>query len=135
MTASAPDGRPLVGRVVRLDPTAPDDDAGLFAALADDRVWAAGYSLTGGPPATRPAQLRPALLAAVQQRELGPDHPSYRVAYTVRLVADSELGDAGAVVGTTSLGDVVLRDERAHLGWTAYGPRWWGTSVNAECKL
>ena len=22
-----------------------------------------------------------------------------------------------------------------HLGWTAYGPRWWATAVNAECKL
>src|SRR3954465_8844946 len=106
MIATAPDARTLVGRVVRLDPTAPDDDAGLFAALADDRVGGAGYSLTGGPPPTRPAQpppprpaqLRPAPLAAVQQRELGPDHPSYRVAYTVRLVADGELGDAGTVV-------------------------------------
>ena len=22
-----------------------------------------------------------------------------------------------------------------HLGWTAYGPPWWGTSVNPACKL
>jgi RimJ/RimL family protein N-acetyltransferase len=22
-----------------------------------------------------------------------------------------------------------------HLGWTAYGPRWWGTAVNPACKL
>ena len=135
MSATAPDARTLVGRVVRLDPTVPDDDAGLFAALADDRVWASGYSLIDGPPPTNAAELRPATLAAVRARELGPQHPSYRVAYTVRLVAESELGAAGTVVGTTSLGDIVLRDERAHIGWTGYGPPWWGTAVNPECKL
>jgi RimJ/RimL family protein N-acetyltransferase len=59
----------------------------------------------------------------------------YRVAYTVRLVADGPLGAAGTVVGTTSLGDVDLVNERAHVGWTAYGPPWWGTAVNPECKL
>jgi RimJ/RimL family protein N-acetyltransferase len=57
------------------------------------------------------------------------------VAYTVRLVADGDLGAAGTVVGTTSLGDIWLRDEKAHLGWTGYGPRWWATAVNLECKL
>jgi len=39
------------------------------------------------------------------------------------------------VVGTSSLGDWDLINERVHLGWTAYRPRWWGTAVNAECKL
>ena len=39
------------------------------------------------------------------------------------------------MVGTTSLGDWDLINERAHLGWTAYGPAWWGGNVNAECKL
>lgn len=58
-----------------------------------------------------------------------------RVPYVVRLAADSDLGATGTVVGTTSLGDVDLANERAHLGWTAYGPRWWGGPVNPECKL
>ncbi|WP_426564802.1 GNAT family N-acetyltransferase [Angustibacter sp. McL0619] len=135
MSAIAPDGRPLVGRVVRLDPTVPDDDTALFAALDDERVWAAGY---GGGPAGRPgdaAGMRVTTAAAVRDRELGAGHPSYRMAYTVRLVADSELGTAGTVVGTTSVGDIWLADEKAHLGWTGYGPRWWATDVNPECKL
>ena len=53
----------------------------------------------------------------------------------MRLVADGALGAAGTVVGTTSLGDVDLTNERAHLGWTMYGSRWWGTQVNPETKL
>jgi N-acetyltransferase len=134
---SAPDGRALVGSVVRLDAMAPEDAPDLFAALDDERVWAAQY---GGGPAGRPADvpaMRVWLAPSVAARVGGPDArgSAYRVAYTVRLVADSELGAAGTVVGTTSLGDVDLLNERAHIGWTAYGPRWWGTAVNPECKL
>ena len=59
-----------------------------------------------------------------------------RQAYVVRLVAaDVGAAPAGTVVGTTSLGDWDLVNERAHIGWTAYGPPWWGGPVNAECKL
>jgi N-acetyltransferase len=104
-------------------------------ALDDARVYEFGY---GGGPALRPADvagMRRSTDAAQRCRELAPDHRSYRVAYTVRLVADSDLGAAGTVVGTTSLGDVVVTDEKAHIGWTGYGPRWWGTVVNPECKL
>ncbi|HET8616905.1 MAG TPA: GNAT family protein [Actinomycetales bacterium] len=137
MAVTEPDGRALVGSVVRLDPLTPDDAAGLFAALDDERVWAANY---GGGPAGRPRSLdamRAWLAPSVAARAGGvaARGTSYRVAYTVRLVADSELGAVGTVVGTTSLGDVDLVNERAHLGWTAYGPGWWGTRVNPECKL
>src|SRR3954447_4081615 len=135
MAPTAPDARTLVGHVVRLDPVALDDDAALFAALDDERVYAAGFL---GGPTGRPsdvAGMRPVTAAAVRDRELGPEHPSYRVAYTVRLLDDTALGDAGQVVGTSSIGDVVLPDERAHVGWTGYGPRWWGSTVNPDCKL
>ena len=134
---TAPDGRALVGRVVRLEPTVEDDGPELLAALDDARVWAAGYA---GGPAGRPlddAAMRRFAARAEAARAGGAQArgPAYRVAYTVRLLADSELGSVGTVVGTTSLGDVDLVNERAHLGWTAYGPPWWGTAVNPECKL
>jgi RimJ/RimL family protein N-acetyltransferase len=58
-----------------------------------------------------------------------------RITYVVRLVSDSPLGSAGSVVGTTSLGEIDLVNESVHLGWTAYAPAVWATSVNAECKL
>lgn len=115
----------------------PDDAPGLFAALDDPRVWAAHY---GGGPSARPVSLgamRSWLAPSIAARDggLAARGTSYRVAYTVRLVDDSPLGAAGTVVGTTSLGDVDVVNERAHIGWTAYGPDWWGTAVNPECKL
>ena len=122
----------LVGRVVRLDPTVLDDDVALFAALDDERVYASGY---GGGPAGRPADpagMR-ATTAAAERDRPGPGHPSYRVAYTVRLVAGGE-ARRGRHRGRDELWDISVPDEKAHIGWTGYGPRWWSTAVNPECK-
>ncbi|HEU4912066.1 MAG TPA: GNAT family protein [Actinomycetes bacterium] len=128
--AVPPSGRTLAGAHVVLRPVERGDARELFAALDDERVWAFGY---GGGPAGRPADvaaMRTLLAGAVAAAEAG-----QRQAYAVRLVRDSELGSAGTVVGTSSLGEWDLENERVHLGWTAYGPRWWSTAVNAECKL
>lgn len=51
------------------------------------------------------------------------------------VVADSALGAAGTVVGSSSLGDVDVLRQHVHLDWTMYGSRWWGTAVNPETKL
>ncbi len=128
MTATSPDRRPLVGSVMRLDPLTPADAPALFAALDDARVYAAGF---GGGPAGRPGTVggfwRWVDTAVADARRAA--------VYVVRLRVDGPLGPAGAVVGTSSLGDVSLPDERIHLGWTAYSPAVWGTAVNPECKL
>jgi RimJ/RimL family protein N-acetyltransferase len=131
VTTVEPDGRPLVGRFVRLDPAALDDAPALFAALDDERVWAKGY---GGGPLGRPrdvAAMREVLAVALEAAAR-----RQRQAYVVRLLAaEPGAAPAGSVVGTTSLADWDLVNERAHIGWTAYGPPWWGGPVNAECKL
>jgi N-acetyltransferase len=62
-------------------------------------------------------------------------HGGGRTAYAIRLIADSPLGGAGTLVGTSSLTEADLRYESIHLGSTLYGSRWWGTQVNAESKL
>jgi RimJ/RimL family protein N-acetyltransferase len=54
--------------------------------------------------------------------------------YTVRLI-DGPGAPADRIVGTSSLGDIDLDNERVHLGWTAYAPAVWFTHVNPECKL
>ena len=118
-----PGERPLVGQWVRLDPSVEDDVEGLFAALDDERVWAAGYS---GGPAARPRDAKGWLERIETARR------DQRVMYTVRLASGEQ---AGRVVGTTSLGDIDLTHERVHLGWTAYTPDVWSTPVNPECKL
>jgi RimJ/RimL family protein N-acetyltransferase len=115
----APDGRPLVGDVVRLDRLVAADIEPLYDAIAHEEVYASGF---GGGIAGLPAD-------AVQMAEQWVESSAQRVAYVVRLVAD------GTVVGTTSLGDVDLGNESVHLGWTGYAPSVWGTAVNPECKL
>jgi RimJ/RimL family protein N-acetyltransferase len=125
-----PYAQTLQGSHVRLDRATVHDAEGLFAALDDERVWAKGY---GGGPQGRPvdvAAMRDIIDAAVTAAARGE-----RRAFTVRLISDSPLGAAGTVVGTTSLADWDLVNERTHIGWTAYGPRWWASPVNAECKL
>ncbi len=128
MTTVEPDGRPLIGSVVRLDPGTASDAAGLFAALDDPRVFAGGY---GGGPAGRPASAE----AFERWWSAGLADGRRAAVYVVRLVVDGPLGVAGTIVGTSSLGDVSLADERIHLGWTAYAPAVWGSAVNPECKL
>jgi RimJ/RimL family protein N-acetyltransferase len=121
----APGGRPLVGRFVRLDVSVDEDAEGVFAALDHDAVWAAGYS---GGPAARPRD------PDGWRRRMAAARDEARVMYTVRRLAEPG-GTDGRIVGTSSLGDVDLVNERVHLGWTAYAPDQWATVVNPECKV
>ncbi|MPV37524.1 GNAT family N-acetyltransferase [Georgenia subflava] len=122
MPAIAPDGRVLTNDVVTLRPLVLDDAAELFAVLDDERVWASGY---GAGPSARPRDLAGARAFVAGNMRAG----TGGVAYAVTMTGTGEL------VGTTTLGDVDLVNEGAHLGWTAYAPRVWGTSVNPAAKL
>lgn len=127
MAATPPAGGPLIGQYVRLDPRSPGDAEGLHAVLTDPVVYSQGFIMR--PPPKDLAATQAGVAEDIAAREAG------RTAYTIRLVGDGPLGAAGTVVGTSSLGDVDLANERAHLGWTMYGSRWWGTQVNPESKL
>ncbi len=127
MAATPPKGEPLIGRHLRLDPVQPDDAEGLHAVYTDGEVYRQGFIMRRPPETLAETKARTA--QDVAAREAG------RTAYTIRLVGDGRLGAAGTVVGTSSLGDVDLDNERIHLGWTMYGSRWWGTPVNPEAKL
>jgi RimJ/RimL family protein N-acetyltransferase len=122
-----PTGEPLVGRFVRLDPMQPGDAAGLFAVYSDPRCYEQGFVMMR--PHTSLAQTEALVADVIAARGAG------RTAYTVRLAGAGDLGAAGTVVGSSSLGDVDTTREHVHLGWTMYGSRWWGTEVNPECKL
>ena len=115
----APDGRSLVGDVVRLDRMQEADIDELYAAIANEQVYAGGF---GGGPAAMPK-------SAEEMRAKWIPAAAKRFAYVVRMVAD------GTVVGTSSLADVDLVNERIHLGYTGYAPAVWGTAVNPATKL
>lgn len=122
----------LIGRHVRLDPVVSEDIPALAEILNEPAVYESGYVMR-----RRPENVAGALAAA---REQYLDAPACdgkgqgRVVFVVRLVADSPLGPAGRVVGTTTLGEAALVHERVHLGWTLYHPRVWGSVVNPETK-
>jgi len=115
----APDGRSLVGDVVRLDRMQEADIDELYAAIANEQVYAGGF---GGGPAAMPK-------SAEEMRAKWIPAAAKRFAYVVRMVTD------GTVVGTSSLADVDLVNERIHLGYTGYAPAVWGTAVNPAAKL
>jgi RimJ/RimL family protein N-acetyltransferase len=104
----------------------PDDAEGLHAVFADPDNYADGYVMH--PPSAEIADTERLVEARLA---LGNGH----VAYTARLVADTALGAARTVVGTSSIGDIDLHNERTHIGWTMWGRQWWGTAVNPEAKL
>lgn len=124
MSATQPERGPLLGRYIRLDPITRDDLPALWEAIGRPEVFASGY---GGGPAGQPAD-------AEAYAEWAWSHwPHERGnTYVVRVASGPH---AGEVVGATSIADFDLRNESAHLGWTAYAPRVWGTQVNPEAKL
>ncbi|MDN5798026.1 MAG: GNAT family N-acetyltransferase [Intrasporangium sp.] len=105
----------------------PEDAAGLFAVCSDPECYRHGYAMAAAHRTV--ADTEAYIAASIGAPAAG------RTAYTVRLVGDCRLGAAGTVVGTSSLGDIDTAREHAHLGWTMYGSRWWGTAVNPEAKL
>lgn len=132
MTAVLPGGDSLVGRFVRLDLLVEEDLPELAGILLDPAVYSAGYLMHGRPACHEDA------LALARRRYLAAAAPDGagrgRTAYAVRLRAGSGLGEVHTLAGVSSLGDAHLDNESIHLGWTLYGPSWWGTVVNPETK-
>jgi RimJ/RimL family protein N-acetyltransferase len=114
----------LVGLFVRLDPLTEADLPELFTALGHPIVFRSGY---GGALAHHPST-EPEFIEWAK----GYYRFDSGIPFAVRLVGGPHDGE---LVGTTTLGDFDLHRESAHIGWTAYDPRVWGTAVNAEAKL
>ncbi|KAB1644403.1 MULTISPECIES: GNAT family N-acetyltransferase [unclassified Pseudoclavibacter] len=124
MTAISPLPQHLLGHRIRLDPLTEQDLPALHAAIGRPEIFADGY---GGGAANYHADL-PSFI------EWARGYYPWRVGlpFVVRVLDGP---DDGHVIGTSSLTDFELHKERLHLGWTAYHPHVWGTSVNAETKL
>jgi RimJ/RimL family protein N-acetyltransferase len=125
VTATRPDGRPLVGRYISLTPFTVADIPELERALRHPEVFAGGY---GGGPAGLPADADAFAAFALASF---PTEPT-SIPWVVRLQGGP---DHGTVVGATKLADFDFVNESTHIGWTAYDPRVWDTAVNPEAKL
>ncbi len=124
MTALRPADAPLTGRFISLAPFTEADIPELELALRRPEVFAGGY---GGGRAGLPVDSAAFRSFASSYYSGGVD----AMPWTVRLEGGP---DHGAIVGATKLGDLDLDNESAHIGWTAYDPRVWGTAVNPEAK-
>lgn len=125
MTATRPAAEEIVGRFIRLAPFTETDIPALHRALGRPEVFAGGY---GGGPAALPADFAAFEAFARGYYVGGPG----ALPWTIRLHGGP---DDGTVVGASKLGDLDPGNETAHIGWTAYDPRVWGTVVNPEAKL
>jgi RimJ/RimL family protein N-acetyltransferase len=121
-----PSRLPLVGQHVRLDVLTEADLPEMYPLLADPEVYAHGYVMHRRPTSTQDSR---ALATGLFLGRPG------RTTYAIRLARDGQLGSGGTLVGTSSLMDADLTNERIHIGATLYGSRWWGTAVNPEAKL
>lgn len=109
----------LEGHGVRLEPYQPAHLPGLTAALGRPEVFAGGWG--GGPAAARTGDAFAEWLPTYLQ--IGRAH--------VYVVTDA----AHTVIGTSTILDLNPGAESAHIGYTAYAPEHWGSSVNPACKL
>jgi RimJ/RimL family protein N-acetyltransferase len=113
----------VTGRYVRLEPYRDEHLPGLWIALGRPEVFAGGY---GGGPAGLPAD-------EAAFREWAPRYFPHTTGNTYVVIVNGGPHD-GQVVGASSLADFDEGREHAHIGWTGYDPRVWGTQVNPETK-
>lgn len=124
VNARRPVPQSLHGRSVELSPLETADLRELYTAIGRPEVFAAGY---GGGPAGLPADADSFTTFAEHYYPWSTGIPF--------LVSATGTDGRRVVLGTTSLADLDLTNRGAHIGWTAYDPRVWATSVNVECKL
>jgi RimJ/RimL family protein N-acetyltransferase len=124
MTAKRPGPTVLSGRFVTLEPLTHEALPELHRAIGTPAVFAGGYG--GGPNGYR---------ADVDDFvEWARTYYAWETGNVFLVRATGGPLD-GVAIGTSTLGDFDERREHAHIGWTAYDPRVWGSQVNAEAKL
>ena len=109
----------LKGRLVELRPLEDTTLEALFEVAQDREIWrltSVDYS--------DPAIFYPNFTAALRDREHGKAYPF--------LIC---LAGSGRVIGTTRLLEIHPQDRKLEIGVTWMASAFWGSGVNAECKL
>ncbi|MFN4001291.1 GNAT family N-acetyltransferase [Microcella sp.] len=119
MTAADLPYTALEGHGLRLEPYEPTHLPGLTAALGRPEVFAGGWG--GGPAGARSGDEFAAWLPTYLP--VGRAH--------VYVVLDAHR----TIIGTSTIFDLAPAAESAHIGYTAYSPDQWGSSVNPAAKL
>ena len=114
----------MQGRHIRIEPLVHADLPELYRAIGSPAVFAGGWG--GGPKAHRGTEKEFVSFA------LGYFDWEASNVYGIRLSGGP---NDGVLIGSSTLGDFDEINEHAHIGWTAYDPQVWATSVNPEAKL
>ncbi|WP_185975771.1 GNAT family N-acetyltransferase [Tessaracoccus rhinocerotis] len=118
-----PSGESLMGDIVSLDPIVERDLPDLHSVMSDPSACGGGY------PFERPHADLSETAAWINGRLA-----RECAVYVIRL-ANPAFGRPGTVVGTTSLSEMDLVNEKLHLGGTFIGREFWGMGINVETKL
>jgi RimJ/RimL family protein N-acetyltransferase len=124
MVAAALPYTALEGHGLLLEPYEPAHLPGLTAALGHPEVFAGGWG--GGPAGARSGDDFAAWLPTYLP--IGRAH-----VYVVRSLTAPDA--ARTIIGTSTILDLAPAAESAHIGYTAYTPGHWGSSVNPAAKL
>jgi RimJ/RimL family protein N-acetyltransferase len=109
----------LPGRIVRLEPLAPEHVPGLAEVALDPGLW----QWTLARP-TSEADLRDWAAATLRARDAGTEMPF------VTLEAAT-----GRPIGSSRYMNIALEHRRLEIGWTWVAPAWQRTGANREAKL
>lgn len=123
MVATRPHYLPVRGWNIALEPLKSDHFADLFAAIAHPIVFEQGFGGGIGNLASD--------IASFSQWASGHFQWDTSHVFVIKATAGPL---AGAILGTTTLGDFDDEREHAHIFSTAFAPHTWGTSVNVMSK-
>ena len=124
MVATTPKYVPLEAYGLKFVPLTPAHHADLFAAIAHPIVFEQGFG--GGPEA---------LTHSAQEFSVWASSHFKTQTSHVYAVSATEGDLAGAILGTTTLGDFDEVHEHAHIFSSAFAPHVWGTHVNVMTKF
>ena len=123
MVATRPKFVPLQGWAISLEPMTSEHFADLFAAIAHPVVFEQGF---GGGLANLTTDIASFSTWASAHFKFDTSH-----VYIIRATTGPL---AGAILGTTTLGDFDDEREHTHIFSTAFAPHAWGTTINSMTK-
>lgn len=124
MVATRPEFVPLQGWAISLEPMTTEHFADLFSAIAHPIVFEQGF---GGGLANLTTDV-------ASFSDWASAHFKFESAH-VYIIRATSGALAGAILGTTTLGDFDDEREHTHIFSTAFAPHTWGSAVNAMSKF
>jgi N-acetyltransferase len=96
-----------------------EDEEGFGKIAFDPDIWK--YTVT---KATNSTELKEYINSSIKDRER-----KFRYPFTI---IDKSSGE---IAGSTSYGNISVKDKRVEIGWTWLGKKFMGTGLNKECKF